>query len=143
MLWSYSDWDGTVNSPHLRKPKNARAHAAQNNMLTSLVESFCKTSLIFAITSMVIGSRTRGGLFFAACFLMPVNTISNFGVNSLENSSCKPAVICRLRTADRYPLMDWWAKPSSFLSHRPVYSRHLSLPSSWNWQWAATQTGHY
>ena len=60
--------------------------------------------------SNVTGSRVRG---FAAAlsFLMPFKTISSLGVSCSANSLCRPAETCRLRTADRYTLIVWYAKP--------------------------------
>ena len=60
--------------------------------------------------SIVMGRRVRG-VADAFSFLTPFKTISSLGVSCSANSLCRPVETCRLRTADRYTLIVWYAKP--------------------------------
>ena len=51
--------EGTINTPHLRKPKKARQQAAHNIVLVESPGLFPNTPLIFPITSTVTGSRVH------------------------------------------------------------------------------------
>ena len=103
---SYSFCEGTVNSPHLRKPKKAKQHAAQSRTLSYLLGQRSKVTFILTMTSIVIGMRVGRGAAFAFSFLIPFNTSSRRGVNCLANSSCNPDETCRLRIAERYTFID-------------------------------------
>ena len=110
---SYSFYEGTVNSPHLRKPKKAKQHAAQSRTLSYLLGQRSKVAFILTMMSIVIGMWVgRGAAFaFAFSFLIPFNTSSKRGVNCLANSSCNPDETCRLQIAERYTFIDAWESP--------------------------------
>ena len=98
---SMSACAGTVNSPHRRKPKKATQQAAHNMILLWLCGLRRSAALILVMTSRVTGSLTREVFCLAVSFFIPLRTISNFGVSWSANSLWNPAVMCRLRTADR------------------------------------------
>ena len=60
--WSYSVWFGMVNSPHFRKPKNARQQAAHNRILLCFRGPFSRTAFILDMISQVMGSLVTVGV---------------------------------------------------------------------------------
>ena len=110
---SYSVLEGKVNSPQRRKPKRARQQATQSNILLYSAGCLSKTSFILPIISIVIGRRVGGDRVFVFFLLMPFKTSSKRGESCLENISCRPAWTWRLRTAERYTLIEEWIRPCS------------------------------
>ena len=87
----------------------APEESKEGMMLLWSVGCLISVHLSLSIISTVIGSRVRG-VAAALSFFIPFRTISSLGVSCAANWLCKPAVMCKLWTADKYTLIVWWVK---------------------------------
>ena len=102
----------TSSSPSRKKPKNAAVAIAQYTALsgpTAVTSGLCnRRSTVTVIGRRVLGDLPPRNL----SLLMPSKTRFRMGSEDWSRGGGSPRESCVLRTADKYDLMVWGAKPS-------------------------------
>ena len=111
----YSASVPTSNSPRRKKPKNATVAIAQNARRSGSASGDLLISVRICLSTVtVMGIRMRGVPLFcvARALRMPSSTLFSTGSVDSSRGQGSPRDNCMLRTADRYTLIVWGARPS-------------------------------